>query len=228
MVLQRYKVFGIFWVNLHRDFQPVIMNRLLFAIIMCLLWFGAAYASDPLLTASYIVVDKGAMTVTVYDAGYSQMFTTPISCGRGYGDKKREGDNRTPEGFFSISEICNASSWSHDFNDGLGNRKGAYGGWFLRLKTPPHTGIGIHGTHIPQSLGYRDSEGCIRLENSMIELLKTLVEIGTPVVILPSWNDEKVNNRMWPLKAQELIFKPSLIPLPVLSPHGLPLSKGRR
>lgn len=204
------------------------MNRLLFAILVCMVWSGAVCASDRLLTASYIIVDKGTMTLTVYDAGGSQMFTAPVACGRGYGDKKRKGDNRTPEGFFIISEIRNSSSWSHDFNDGLGKRKGAYGGWFLRLLAPPHTGIGIHGTHIPQSLGYRDTEGCIRVENSVVDLLRTLVETGTPVVILPSSKDDKVNNRMSPLKAREWIFKPSLTPLPELSLLGLPLSTDRR
>ncbi len=204
------------------------MKRLLCAIIMCLLWSVAVIASPPLLKASYIVIDKGAMTLTVYDAACSQIFTTPISCGRAYGDKKQSGDNRTPEGFFTISQIRNASSWSHDFNDGLGKRKGAYGGWFLRLLAPPHSGLGIHGTHIPQSLGYRDSEGCIRIENRVLEQLRQMVDVGTPVVILPSAKDEKVNNRMWPIKAGEWEFKPSLTPLPELSPLGSPSSKDRR
>jgi lipoprotein-anchoring transpeptidase ErfK/SrfK len=44
-------------------------------------------------------------------------------------------------------------------------------------------GIGIHGTHKPELMRARDSEGCIRLQNQNVEELKQYVRVGTKVVI---------------------------------------------
>jgi lipoprotein-anchoring transpeptidase ErfK/SrfK len=61
---------------------------------------------------------------------------------------------------------------------------GAYGSWFIRLKTG-WNGIGIHGTHDPTSIGKNVTEGCIRLRNEDLEKVKALVKVGTPVLIEP-------------------------------------------
>ena len=76
----------------------------------------------------------------------------------------------TPVGTFTVDEIDDASSWPHDFGDGRGEIAGAYGPWFISLDTEALSGgawdgIGIHGTHDPQSIGTDASEGCIRLHN---------------------------------------------------------------
>ena len=55
--------------------------------------------------------------------------------------------------------------------------------------TPGHKGIGIHGTHKPESIGTRDTEGCIRLHNDDLRQLVGHVRVGMTVVILPSWRD---------------------------------------
>jgi lipoprotein-anchoring transpeptidase ErfK/SrfK len=47
------------------------------------------------------------------------------------------------------------------------------------------TGIGIHGTHNPASIGTLATEGCIRLKNEDLQELRRLVDVGTPVRILP-------------------------------------------
>ena len=44
-------------------------------------------------------------------------------------------------------------------------------------------GIGIHGTHKPEAMGMRDSEGCIRLRNENVVDLKQYVRVGTKVII---------------------------------------------
>jgi len=133
-----------------------------------------------------------------------------IAVAKNPGDKKRTGDNRTPTSWgnvvripksytgampgvssktvpFRVEEICDASSWIHDFGDGKGVIKGAYGPWFISLDTG-WDGIGIHGTHDPGSIRTNASEGCIRLKNKDIsELKKTLYPdnkgIGTRVII---------------------------------------------
>lgn len=106
-----------------------------------------------------------------------------ISTGRNPGDKQRVGDNRTPTGNFRIVSIENASKWSHDFRDGKGKIKGAYGPWFLRLDAKGWKGIGIHGTHDPDSRGTNATEGCIRLSNEDIDELKQYAYKNMPVII---------------------------------------------
>lgn len=152
---------------------------------------SATDASDP----SFIVIDKGSLTLSVIDRNGRQTFLTGIACGKAPGDKIKPGDMRTPEGIFCVKEIQDASSWSHDFNDGKGKIDGCYGNWFIRLDTPGHSGIGIHGTHDPASIGTRATEGCIRLENSELEKLHSIVTPGMKVVILPGADDERDNNR---------------------------------
>lgn len=100
--------------------------------------------------AAFIIIDKQKMKLTVHDLNGKEAESFPVGCGKAFGDKIEEGDNRTPEGIFRISDIQDSSNWKHDFGDGKGEVKGAYGKYFLRLSAFPHKGIGIHGTHLPQ------------------------------------------------------------------------------
>lgn len=58
------------------------------------------------------------------------IFKCPIAVGKNYGNKTKAGDKKTPEGTFTICSIENSSCWKHDFKDGKGLRKGAYGPYF--------------------------------------------------------------------------------------------------
>ena len=113
----------------------------------------------------------------------------PIACGKNYGNKETKGDLKTPEGLFHVTEIEKASSWVHDFGDGKGEIPGAYGPFFIRLEVPGQKGIGIHGTHKPESIGTRDTEGCIRLNNEDLLKLVKQTHIGMAVLITPSYMD---------------------------------------
>ena len=140
----------------------------------------------------FIVIDKPALHLSVYeDQGGDTVLLAryPVCVGKNYGQKERTGDMKTPEcGFdnpFSITEIKPASSWTHDFGDGRGAIL-AYGNWFMRLKTPGFTGIGIHGsTNNESSVPGRGSEGCIRLLNADLDELKeTYAFVGMKVIVL--------------------------------------------
>ena len=144
---------------------------------------------DKISNARFIIVDKESMSLKLYDYTGSEIKSYGISCGKKLGDKKVIGDLKTPEGVFHITEIEEASTWGHDFKDGKGKIEGAYGPWFLRLEIPGHKGIGIHGTHKPESIGTRDTEGCIRLKNEDIDDLRKKVNIGMVVIVLPSLGD---------------------------------------
>ena len=139
--------------------------------------------------ASFIIISKEEMNLRVIDYKGREIEKYPIACGKNFGNKEIKGDLKTPEGLFHITEIEKSGNWSHDFGDGNGVISGAYGPFFIRLETPGHKGIGIHGTHKPESIGTRDTEGCIRLLNDDIEKLKETYHIGMVVLITPSYMD---------------------------------------
>lgn len=144
---------------------------------------------EGIANARFVIVDKEQMKLFVIDYNGNMIRNYGIACGKNYGDKNERGDMKTPEGIFCISDIEDASTWGHDFKDGKGKIAGAYGPWFIRLATPGHKGIGIHGTHDPNSIGTRATEGCIRLKNEDVDNLKQLVNVGMTVIILPSYSD---------------------------------------
>lgn len=155
-------------------------------------WFVKQHYNQQLQqidNAKFIIVDKEALRLHLLDYHGQELRSYGICCGKNYGQKQQIGDMKTPEGIFHISDIEDASTWEHDFHDGNGIIPGAYGPWFLRLEVPGHKGIGIHGTHKPNSIGTRETEGCIRLNNSDISELKGLVNVGMVVIVLPSYAD---------------------------------------
>lgn len=133
-------------------------------------------------TGYYILVIKDRHELRLYKDGALQK-TYKVGLGKNTGDKAAVGDLRTPEGYFYVNFIRDSGGWSHDFNDGKGPVKGAYGPWFLALYTGKSvtfsqktwTGIAIHGTHDPSSIGTNVSEGCIRMHNSDIVEMKNTI-----------------------------------------------------
>lgn len=141
----------------------------------------------------FIVVSKKQLHLSVYEVVGSDTLLTaryPVCLSKNKGNKQRKGDMRTPESPkgkpFSITQIQDASAWVHDFHDGRGSIK-AYGHWFLRLLTPGHSGIGIHGsTNNEKTVPGRASEGCIRLlDKDIIDLKERYAFVGMKVIIQP-------------------------------------------
>ena len=154
---------------------------------------------------TFIVVSKTELRLYVYGTVGKDtvlMAKFPACLSRNKGQKQRKGDNKTPECKqskpFHIQAIRNASAWTHNFHDGRGNIK-AYGAWFLSLYTPGHTGIGIHGsTNNESSVPGRASEGCIRLRDPDIIILKErYAYLNMPVII----KSETEGPWGWELKA---------------------------
>jgi hypothetical protein len=131
----------------------------------------------------WVRIDKSAYRLDYLD-GREIVASFPVALGLVSGDKVKRGDCRTPEGLFEIEQVQDSSWWTHDFGDGKGPIEGAYGPWFIRLKTG-WQGIGIHGTHDPTSMGTSVTEGCIRLLNENVQWLKERVELGMKVLIEP-------------------------------------------
>lgn len=130
----------------------------------------------------WLHVVKGTYRMYLY-RGRNVERTFDVAVGANGGQKQRVGDSRTPTGDFTVQQIQRSSSWTYDFGDGNGPTPGAYGPWFIRLKTPGWSGIGIHGTHDPHSIGTMITQGCIRMRNHELEELKKTVFVGMKVVI---------------------------------------------
>ena len=140
---------------------------------------------------TFIVISKKDLKLTVYapvDGDTVPVAQFPVCLSRNKGQKEKAGDMKTPESEpgapFVIEKIQPAGDWTHDFGDGRGAIL-AYGQWFLRLTTPGHSGIGIHGsTGNENTVPGRDSEGCIRLRDAdIITLKEQYARVGMPVII---------------------------------------------
>ena len=129
----------------------------------------------------WIRINKGEYRLDLYH-GDEVDKSYRVAVGKNPGPKMRAGDNKTPTGIFSVQSIEDARAWTHDFRDGKGAIKGAYGPWFIRLRTG-WQGIGIHGTHDPDSRGSMVSEGCIRMANDELEELRRYAFKNMKVVI---------------------------------------------
>lgn len=149
---------------------------------------------DKVQNAQFILISKQEMRLRLIDYKGNELFSAPVAVGMNAGNKQKVGDMRTPEGVFQVADIQQSSHWKHDFKDGKGEVSGAYGDYFIRLAVPGHKGIGIHGTHLPESIGTRDSEGCIRMNNEELNRLISLIYPPLTVVITPGVEDEKRNS----------------------------------
>ena len=148
----------------------------------------AALAEQYKMDADFILIKKSEFKLYAVDAKGNIVAEYGCALGLNPGQKEKSGDMKTPDGVFPIDEILDASYWTHDFNDGKGEIPGAYGPWFISLDTTElsggrWSGIGIHGTHAPESIGTRASEGCVRLNNADIVELKQFARVGMKVVI---------------------------------------------
>jgi lipoprotein-anchoring transpeptidase ErfK/SrfK len=91
-------------------------------------------------------------------------------------------NNSTPIGNFKITNKLINPTW---FKAGAvvppGSPENILGSRWLGFNLP---GYGIHGTSDPQSLGKQVTQGCVRMSNSDVEELYTIIPIGTEVTII--------------------------------------------
>jgi lipoprotein-anchoring transpeptidase ErfK/SrfK len=95
-------------------------------------------------------------------------------------------NNATPTGAFVIDVRQKDPTWYRPGEPPIpaGDPRNVLGTRWLGFKdTDEVSGIGIHGTGDPQSIGRESSQGCIRLLNEDIELVYDFVPLGTSVVV---------------------------------------------
>jgi lipoprotein-anchoring transpeptidase ErfK/SrfK len=130
-----------------------------------------------------VVISKKSLNVYVISNQSDTLCTFRCACGKNKGNKRCNGDYRTPEGVFQVASIENSKYWRYK-----GGARNVYGPYFIRLKVPKWKGIGIHGTNAPKTIGTRCTKGCIRLKNKDILQLVQYVDVGTKVHILSDYS----------------------------------------
>lgn len=153
-------------------------------------------SGDP-AKATRIVVDKGTLTLKVYDKSNRLICKFPVAVGRIYGNKRCNGDLKTPEGDFKISgKIQDASEWKKaSTEDGAERVKGGYGPWFIRLDVPDIASVGICGTLNPELVGLRSSSGNIVMRNEDLDSLRNMInEKEIDITIVPGELDLRADN----------------------------------
>lgn len=145
--------------------------------------------------AAHIVVDKGLLTLKLYDKSNRLICKFPVAVGRIYGDKRCNGDLKTPEGDFKISgKIQDASEWKTTTADGSERVKGGYGPWFIRLDVPDIASVGICGTLNPELVGLRSSSGNIVMRNEDLDSLRNMINQSISITILPGERDLRADD----------------------------------
>lgn len=130
-----------------------------------------------------VVVEKSTQSLFLYEFKKGQYYlrrTYPCSTGENVGDKRKEGDKRTPEGVYifnkkslesELAPIYGVLAYPMDYPNFWDLREGRDG-----------NGIWMHGTN--RKLVPRDSNGCVALQNVDIMELEQFVRLyNTPIVI---------------------------------------------
>lgn len=135
--------------------------------------------------ADYLVVDKSDRILVAYSRGQPIRVYYGLQFGDApMGHKRFEGDERTPEGIYTIDTRNPRSSYHLSLRISYPNRNDrAFAAQYGRS---PGGDIFIHG----QPTGYRGpalggdwTDGCIALTNAEIEELWSIVPDGTPIEI---------------------------------------------
>jgi len=144
-----------------------------------------------------VVVTKHTRRLELYRRG-GLVGTFPVVLGtRPDGPKRYEGDMRTPEGLYRVSGKRTHERWAYfieiDYPNETDQRvyesEAAAGRIPLFARQLPGVGgrVGIHGNDRPrdQASGRDWTKGCIAMRNEDVAVLYDLVDVGTPVIVLP-------------------------------------------
>ncbi len=159
-----------------------------YALIFLFAFSAAASASES-ITADRVVIEKKARRLTLYSKG-EPIKVYKIALGRNSeGPKQREGDDKTPEGMYTIDSRNHQSGYHLALHISYPNEKDKLAAKSLGVS--PGGGIMIHG--IKNGLGWLGglhrlfdwTKGCIAVTDREIEEIDKLVPNGTVVEIRP-------------------------------------------
>ncbi|RVT94608.1 L,D-transpeptidase family protein [Sphingomonas crocodyli] len=139
------------------------------------------------LTADKILIDKSDRTLTLFRRGVSILQIRNIRMGaEPVGHKHFEGDERTPEGRYYVSERKADSRYHRALRISYPNTRDR--AFAARNGRSPGGDVMIHGqpNFSPFSrLGWNWTDGCVAVSDREMDRVWQLVPIGTPIDIRP-------------------------------------------
>lgn len=171
------------------------MKRIqLLAVLMLALAANTSFKKLPGANDYYIVVTKHTYTMCIYDAEDNLIVTYPATFGsKDLGDKKYEGDRRTPEGTFHIVAKRVHPKWYRFLALDYPNQE-SYQKFYERKATgeiPANAriggSIGIHGTWPLEDYAVDErqswTQGCVSTKNAFVDEIYSQLPVGTRVEI---------------------------------------------
>jgi hypothetical protein len=154
----------------------------LWAVPEALVYSDAGLYDHPGLSFA-LIVDKRRQQVNLYryDGYWRMIGKWPCSTGKQAGPKTMEGDQRTPEGVYFVTRDVGPRFLTETY----GSRALPldYPNWMDRRLARSGSAIWLHGTNRP--LQPRNTNGCIVLENEVIEKLAPYLRLNrTPVIVV--------------------------------------------
>jgi len=141
-------------------------------------------SAQPLPQAASIVVDRGASTVALLDAGGKVIAQMPASTGSDHdplpvGSWKVNGVSRNPTFHYNPQLFWDARPGDSKATIPAGPNNPVGVAWIDLSKEH----YGIHGTPEPGKIGKTQSHGCIRLTNWDVIRVADAIKPGTPAVL---------------------------------------------
>lgn len=143
----------------------------------------ASYKADPALSANTIVIDTTERMAAVYDAKERMLAAFPITPGK---------PEFIPVGQWEVKTIMNTPTFRYDKQF---LEEGVRGTEAYQLPPGPNSpvgiiwcgltksGIGLHGTASPRTIGRSRSAGCVRFANWDAIRLPTIIRPGSKVIV---------------------------------------------
>jgi lipoprotein-anchoring transpeptidase ErfK/SrfK len=142
-----------------------------------------SHKADPVLSLNTIVIDTTERIAVVYAPGEKFLAAFPITPGK---------TEFIPVGSWEVKTMLNTPSFRYDKKF---LEEGVRGGEAWQLPPGPNSpvgilwcgisksGIGLHGTALPRTIGRSRSAGCVRFANWDIVRLPTLIRPGSKVIV---------------------------------------------
>jgi lipoprotein-anchoring transpeptidase ErfK/SrfK len=142
-----------------------------------------SFASDPLLSAHTVVIDTTERMSAVYDAEEHMLAAFPITPGK---------PQFIPRGQWKIVNMACTPNFRYDKKFLEEGQRGD-----VAIEVPPgpnspvgilwagisKSGIGLHGTAMPRTIGRAQSAGCVRFANWDAIRLPSLIRPGSKVIV---------------------------------------------
>jgi len=176
-------------LNVIRKMNIDKIITLLFCGLITSVFLASFTAAETQVVADKVLIEKKARTLTLFSKGQVVKTYKVALGGNPVGPKEKQGDNKTPEGLYTIDSRNRNSRYHLALHISYPNEKDR---WRAKeLGVSPGGDIMIHG--IKNGVGWVGSlhswfdwtQGCIAVTDNEIEEIDKLVPNGTVVEIKP-------------------------------------------